>query len=89
MCSRTGADLNIFAPSLGITMETSVVLSVPTTGLNLPENVSELKVEVLGQPETVVPAALRGDYVELTIPAEAWAKAVEYMPVIRVRGVAR
>lgn len=89
MCSRTGADLNVFAPSLGVTFETEVQLSVPVAGLNLPADGSAPKVEVLGQPDTAIPAELKDGVLELTIPGTAWANAVEFMPVIRVYGVAR
>ena len=87
MCSHTGADLNIFAPSLGITMETTVQLSVPATGLKLPADAASLKVEVLGQPDTTVPACMKDGALELSIPAKAWAEAVEFMPVIRVKDI--
>jgi alpha-L-fucosidase len=87
MCSRSGQDLNIFAPSLGITMQTTVQISVPTAGLQVPAE--GVQVEVLGQPDTVVPATVNGDMLELSIPAKAWAEAVEFMPVIRVKGVVR
>lgn len=85
MCSRSGQDLNIFAPSLGVTLQTTVLLSVPTAGLQIPAE--GVQVEVLGQPDTVVPATVNGDMLELSIPAKAWADAVEFMPVIRVKGV--
>ncbi len=87
MCSRSGQDLNIFAPSLGITMQTTVQISVPTAGLQVPAE--GVQVEVLGQPDTVVPATVNGDMLELSIPANAWAGAVEYMPVIRIKGIVR
>jgi hypothetical protein len=87
MCSRSGADLNIFAPSLGITMQTTVQVSVPVAGLQIPAE--GVQVEVLGQADTVVPATVNGDMLELNIPAKAWAGAVEYMPVIRLKGVVR
>ena len=86
MCSHTGADLNIFAPSLGITMETEVIIDIPAGDLVLPES-GELQTEVLGQPDTKVKATVENGNVKLAIPADAWAKATEYMPVIRVRGV--
>lgn len=88
MCSRTGAHLNLFAPSMGITMQTNVVLSIAADSIKLPQNAADLKVEVLGQPETSVGVRYIEDRVELNIPATAWAKAVQFMPVIRVHDAA-
>lgn len=92
MCSRTGQDLNIFAPSLGITLETTVQVALPMGSIALPADLAdlaELKVQVLGNEAVAVQAAIEDGNLVLSIPARAWAEAVEYMPVIRIFGVAR
>lgn len=89
MCSRTGADLNIFPPSIGLTLDTAVELSIPKAGLNLPADASALKVEVLGCGDIQIPASVNGESLMLSIPGQVWAQAVQFMPVIRIIGVAR
>lgn len=89
MCSRTGQDLNIFAPSLGITLETTVQVALPVGSIALPADLADLKVQVLGNEAVEVQAAIEDGNLVLSIPARAWAEAVEFMPVIRVFGVAR
>jgi len=46
-------------------------------------------VQVLGNEAVEVPAVVKDGNLVLSIPARAWAEAVEFMPVIRVYGVAR
>ena len=89
MCSRTGADLNIFPPSIGLTLDTTVELSIPKAGLNLPADASALKVEVLGCGDIQIPARVNGESLMLSLPGQVWAQAVQFMPVIRIIGVAR